>query len=59
MFIHHVATVVLLFFAWKCHLFRIFMVALVLLDCSDVLLEVLVFPVVIKSLESCFSCPKL
>ncbi|KAH0812353.1 hypothetical protein GEV33_010437 [Tenebrio molitor] len=39
MFIHHVATVVLLFFAWKCHLFRIFMVALVLLDCSDVLLE--------------------
>jgi hypothetical protein len=40
MFIHHVATVVLLFFGWKCHLFRIFIAALVLLDGTDILLEV-------------------
>ncbi|CAH1383461.1 unnamed protein product [Tenebrio molitor] len=39
MFIHHVATVVLLFLGWKCHLFRIFIAALVLLDCTDILLE--------------------
>jgi hypothetical protein len=39
MFIHHVTSIVVLFFVWKCHLFRINMVALVLFDCSDILLE--------------------
>ncbi|XP_068900499.1 ceramide synthase 5-like [Tenebrio molitor] len=40
MFIHHVVSIVLFFFAWKSNLYRMFMVALVLLDCSEILLEV-------------------
>jgi hypothetical protein len=59
MFIHHVTSIVVLFFVWKCHLFRINMVALVLFDCSDILLEVLFCAEVIKILASCCSCPKL
>jgi hypothetical protein len=59
MFIHHVTSIVVLFFVWKCHLFRINMVALVLFDYSDILLEVLFCAEVIKILASCCSCPKL
>jgi hypothetical protein len=52
MFIHHVVSIVLFFFAWKSNLYRMFMVALVLLDCSEILLEVLFSTEVIKILPS-------
>jgi hypothetical protein len=52
MFIHHVVSIVLFLFAWKSNLYRMFIVALVLLDCSEILLEVLFSTEVIKILPS-------
>jgi hypothetical protein len=48
MFTHHVISILLLFFAWKCNFNRITMAGIFLLDCNDILLEVLIFPDVIK-----------
>jgi hypothetical protein len=38
--IHHVTSIILLYFAWNSNLSRIFMVGFVLIDCSDIPLEV-------------------
>ncbi|KAH0821138.1 hypothetical protein GEV33_001653 [Tenebrio molitor] len=39
MFTHHVISILLLFFAWKCNFNRITMAGIFLLDCNDILLE--------------------
>jgi hypothetical protein len=41
--IHHVTSIILLYFAWNSNLSRIFMVGFVLIDCSDIPLEVFTF----------------
>lgn len=40
MFIHHIATIVLMDFSWVCNMHRIGSLVLVIHDCADVLLEV-------------------
>lgn len=54
MFIHHIATIVLMSLSWVCNLPRIGSLVLVVHDCADIFLEVVLFCFVAVLFLSCF-----
>lgn len=43
MFVHHIATLMLMGFSWMCNLFRIGSLVIMVHDCADIFLDVIIF----------------